>query len=98
MRLTKNAPEKHNRRPALWSRPLACALLFSLISTAQQRPAAPTPAQDAAADVTFSSNTQLVIETVTVRDKSGKSVEGLTAKDFTITEDGAPQAIKFFEY
>ena len=44
------------------------------------------------------SNTQLVIETVTVRDKSGKTIEGLTAKDFTITEDGAPQAIKFFEY
>ena len=47
---------------------------------------------------TFSSNTQLVIETVTVSDKSGKTIEGLTAKDFTVTEDGAPQAIQFFEY
>ena len=49
-------------------------------------------------DVLFRSSTQLVVETVVVKDKSGKHIEGLTAKDFTITEDGAPQAIKFFEF
>src|SRR5579863_3173186 len=47
---------------------------------------------------TFSTSSQLVIETVNVKDKSGKFVEGLTAKDFTITEDGTEQAIKFFEF
>jgi len=73
---------------------LACALVLLLNASAQQPPS--PPAQEA--DATFSSNTQLVIETVTVRDKSGKSVEGLTARDFTVTEDGAAQAIKFFEY
>lgn len=46
---------------------------------------------------TFQTGTQLVIETVSVKDKQGKSLEGLTAKDFTITEDGTPQTIKFFE-
>src|ERR1700749_78116 len=46
----------------------------------------------------FTSSTQLVVETVTVNDKSGKPIEGLTAKDFTVTEDGAPQTIKFFEF
>src|ERR1700733_8611652 len=75
-------------------------LMLMLAASAQQPPAPPSaqPEQEAGQDATFSSNTQLVIETVTVRDKSGKSIEGLTAKDFTITEDGAPQAIKFFEY
>jgi VWFA-related protein len=47
---------------------------------------------------TFQASTQLVIETVSVKDKNGNPVEGLTAKDFTITEEGAPQTIKFFEY
>jgi VWFA-related protein len=48
--------------------------------------------------VTFSSGTQLVVETVSVTDKNGHSVEGLRATDFTVTEDGVPQAIRFFEY
>ncbi len=50
------------------------------------------------APATFTTNTQLVIETVSVTDKKGRPVEGLTANDFTVTEDGAPQAIRFFEY
>ncbi|HLH41142.1 MAG TPA: VWA domain-containing protein [Bryobacteraceae bacterium] len=47
---------------------------------------------------TFQSSTQLVVETVVVKDKSGKPIEGLTQKDFSITEDGVPQTIRFFEY
>ena len=49
-------------------------------------------------DTVISVTTQLVIETVTVTDKSGKGIEGLTAKDFAVTEDNAPQTIKFFDY
>ena len=33
-----------------------------------------------------------------VKDKSGKPVEGLKKEDFTVTEDGKPQTIKFFDY
>jgi VWFA-related protein len=46
----------------------------------------------------FSSTSQMVVEAVSVTDKSGKPILGLTAKDFAVTENGAPQAIKVFEY
>jgi VWFA-related protein len=47
---------------------------------------------------TFQTSSQLVVETVVVKDKNGKPLEGLTAKDFTVTEDGVAQTIRFFEY
>ena len=43
-------------------------------------------------------NTQLVVETVVVKDKSGKFIEGLTAKDFTVTENGVSQTVSFCEH
>ncbi len=46
----------------------------------------------------FSITRQIKIETVLVKDKSGNPIENLTAKDFTVTEDGVAQEIKFFEY
>ncbi|BDC51899.1 hypothetical protein F183_A42140 [Bryobacterales bacterium F-183] len=70
---------------------LTLALALFLAQTGENRKAGdPAP--------TFQATTQLVIETVSVKDKSGKPVAGLTAKDFTITEDGVPQQIRFFEY
>ncbi|HYP08545.1 MAG TPA: VWA domain-containing protein [Bryobacteraceae bacterium] len=50
------------------------------------------------APATFRSTTQLVVETVAVKDKDGRPIEGLTAKDFILTEDGVPQKIAFFEF
>lgn len=48
--------------------------------------------------VTIKASTQLVVEAVDVKDKKGNPVEGLTAKDFAVTEDGAPQAISVFKF
>jgi VWFA-related protein len=74
---------------------IASFLVFTLTGLSQQvgqnvQPGAATP--------TFTTGATLVVETVSVTDKSGKPVEGLAVKDFTITEDNAPQTIKFFEY
>jgi VWFA-related protein len=88
------------------TRRILTTLLIALAVGVQERAGAQqpagAPAQNApagAADtVTFKTSTQLVIETVGVKDKSGKPIEGLTAKDFIVTEDGAPQTIAFFEY
>jgi VWFA-related protein len=46
----------------------------------------------------FKASTLLVVQNVTVKDKQGKLIEGLTARDFVITEDGVPQPIAFVEY
>lgn len=43
-------------------------------------------------------NTQLVVETAVVTDKKGNPIPNLTAKDFSVTEDGVPQRIVFFEH
>ena len=66
-------------------------LLCAAIALAQQ------PAADDGT-VKFTSSSQLVVETVTVKDRSGNPVEGLAAKDFTVTEDGVVQTIRFFEF
>jgi VWFA-related protein len=47
---------------------------------------------------TFRSGTRLVVQTVTVKDRDGKPIEGLTARDFIVTEDGEPQEVSFVEY
>ena len=46
----------------------------------------------------FRTGTRLIVQTVTVKDKDGKPIEGLTAKDFIVTEDGEPQDIAFVEF
>jgi VWFA-related protein len=48
--------------------------------------------------VTLHETVRLVIKTVTVKDKAGKTITGLTAKDFAVTEDGVPQTIKICEF
>ena len=47
---------------------------------------------------TFRATTHLVLQTVTVKDKTGQPVEGLTARDFIVTEDGQVQEVAFAEY
>ena len=46
---------------------------------------------------TFRALSELVLVNVTVRDRKGNLVRGLTANDFTVLEDGKPQRIASFD-
>jgi hypothetical protein len=76
----------------------AIALLCGLTLLQAQQPAQQPPAAAGDTLPKFTSNTQLVVEIVSVKDKDGKVIEGLTAKDFVITENGVPQTISFCEF
>jgi VWFA-related protein len=47
---------------------------------------------------TLEVSSQLVVETVVVKDNKGAFVGGLTASDFSVAEDGVTQTIRFFEH
>ncbi len=73
------------------------AIFVLLAAAAAQQVGQNKPAADSTT-YTFSVQSQLVVETVVVKDKQGKFIPGLTAKDFVVTEDGAPQTITFCEH
>ena len=83
--------------PATWIDLPPIYLLLAIVTVHAQQIGQNTPS-GGGGTVTFTANTQLVVESVTVTDKKGSPIEGLTAKDFTITENGVPQEIRFFEH
>ena len=76
---------------------IAIVLSCNLLVSAQQTGTNVAQKVDEGA-ATFKSSAQLVVETIVVKDKSGKPIEGLTAKDFVVTENGVAQNIAFLEY
>jgi len=76
----------------------AMLLLFlALLTAAAQQVGQNAPAV-ANGTTIIRSSTQLVVEAVVVKDKKGNPIAGLSAKDFTVTENGVPQAISFCEH
>ncbi|HTC37192.1 MAG TPA: VWA domain-containing protein [Bryobacteraceae bacterium] len=69
-----------------FGRPFAAASTLLLLSTA-------TPGQD---EATFSTDVKVVNILATVRTKSGQIVNDLTKDDFSVTENGHPEVIKYF--
>jgi VWFA-related protein len=53
---------------------------------------------DGSQPYTVSVKSQLVVETVVAKDKQGNFIQGLTTKDFVLTEDGVPQTVRFAEH
>jgi VWFA-related protein len=76
---------------------IALLLLIAAAQATAQQIGQNTSA-NASGTYTLTAKAQLVVETVVVKDKQGKFIPGLSAKDFTVTEDGAPQTIKFCEH
>jgi VWFA-related protein len=79
---------------------LILALLFVTVSVraSSAQVVGQNTKQGAEQTYTLSVGTKLVIEAVNVKDKQGKTIPGLTAKDFTITEDGVVQKVSFCDY
>ena len=67
---------------------VSAPLIVATQATQQSQPLPPT----------FRTATRLIVTTVVVTDRDGKPVEGLTAKDFLVTEDNEPQDVAFVEY
>jgi len=78
-------------------RGISILCLFATLSAGAQT-IGQNKSPDDAQTYTLSMRSQLIVETVVVKDKQGKPIEGLTADDFTVTEDGIPQKIRYCEY
>lgn len=78
-------------------RSLITMILVGTLAAHAQQTGQNTPTRNSGT-YTLSVHTQLVVEAVVVKDKKGKPIDGLTAKDFTIYEDGKPQTIRFCEH
>jgi VWFA-related protein len=77
----------------------ALALLYLGTASPEQAQTIGQNKTPAASDtMTLSVRSQLVVEAVSVKDKQGKPVLGLTCDDFTLTEDAIPQKLRFCEH
>ncbi|MFC6646643.1 VWA domain-containing protein [Granulicella cerasi] len=86
---------RYNLGKKAMSAALCCAM--TLAATAQE--AAQEAAPQANGGYTLKINSNMVLTNVVVRDaKTGEVVKGLTAADFTISEDKKPQKISSFDF
>src|SRR4030095_3855238 len=72
---------------------LLVSLLCSLLISAQDK----QQTKSAEADDVIKITSNLVSFDVMVKDKKGKPITNLKAEDFTVTENGVPQKIEFFD-
>ena len=77
---------------------LTCILLSLILVRAAAQQIGQNKPADGSDNFTLSVKVQLVVEAVVVKDKDGKPIQGLTAKDFALTEDGVPQTVRICEH
>jgi VWFA-related protein len=74
-----------------------CALAASALAQQPATPAPKTDAGPAGQTTTLSLDAKLVNLPVLVRDKKGALVQSLTKDDFTLSVDGHPETIRYFD-
>jgi VWFA-related protein len=81
-------------------RAIIATFLSGLMVLSAQAPQTPqdTPAAGGKTPTKFSTTLQLVLVDISVKDKSGQPIKGLSPSDFTIMEDGKKQDIKVFKF
>lgn len=84
------------RRPGVIFGLVAVVACATIMARAQQ--VGSNSAEGHPETMTLTVKSQLVVETVVVKDKKGEFIPGLTAKDFSVMEDGVPQTIRFCEH
>jgi VWFA-related protein len=77
--------------------PAALAALGLLLLPSLGLPQAPPPERPAETAEVFPSGVELVTVDVVVVDKKGRAVPGFERSDFTVLEEGVPQAVTSFE-
>ena len=75
-----------------------CTTLLATAIAGQTQQVGQNTSSEEAQGFTLRVQSNLVVEAVTVRDKQGNFIHGLTSKDFVLTENGAPQAIRYCEH
>lgn len=73
------------------------ALLCPAAPLVSQTPQKTTSGGDSQGTFTMKVNSDIVLVSVTVRDKQGALVRGLTESDFTVLEDGKAQKLRSFD-
>ncbi len=81
-----------------WLTALLILILLSAAPMARAQAIGTNAAQGQAETYTLKLNSQLVVETVVVKDKEGNFIEGLAAKNFVVSEDGVPQTVRICEH
>ena len=77
---------------------LLCFLCSVPVSHGQQAQQKESQQKDSDKPFTLSINTQLVVQTVVVKDKDGKNIEGLTDKDLPSPKTVLPKRSAYFSF
>lgn len=88
-------------KPASWKRYWISVLLTAILSGHSFTQTTDSQSKNQAiyeSSTVLKAVSRLVVVDVVITDKKGLPVTGLTEKDFTVTDNGAPQVVRFFSF